>query len=202
VYLADLDAILGGIPDVSLCRELSELGLELWVDPGLRDGSDVERLGDLQDRTLVVGLETIRGPEALQQILERVGPDRMVFSVDLFGGPLLLAEGAGWASTEPLSLCRELIDLSVRRVLLLDLGRVGTGRGTGTEALLRAVRQESRSEPGLEISVGGGIAGIDQLAAARAAGASAVLLGSTLHDGRITRSMLEHLLDGSCQGPD
>jgi phosphoribosylformimino-5-aminoimidazole carboxamide ribotide isomerase len=200
LYVADLDAILGSQPNQSLYLELSELGLDLWIDAGLRDRGDATTLVSLPDVTLVVGLETVRGPEAVGQIIERAGPDRVVLSLDQREDTLLLAEGAGWSSSEPLPLCRQLIDLGIRRWLLLDLARVGTGRGTGTERMLRELR-ETALGPTLEISVGGGIAGIDEVAAARDAGAQGVLIGSTLHDGRITRPMIEGLLDGPVSDP-
>jgi phosphoribosylformimino-5-aminoimidazole carboxamide ribotide isomerase len=200
LYLADLDAILGGQPNLPLYRELSELGLDLSIDAGLRDGGDATTLVSLPDVTLVVGLETVRGPGAVRHIIERAGPDRVVLSLDQREDSLLLAEGAGWSSSEPMPLCRRLIALGVRRWLLLDLARVGTGRGTGTEQMFGELRGIANGVP-LEISVGGGIAGIDEVAAARAAGAQGVLIGSTLHDGRITRPMIERLLDGPVPDP-
>jgi phosphoribosylformimino-5-aminoimidazole carboxamide ribotide isomerase len=197
LYVADLDAILHGTPNRSLYRELSCLGLDLWIDPGLRACEDVARLADVPHATLVAGLETIRGPDTLRQVLEGLGPERVVFSLDLKRGRPLTAEGAEWSSDDPLRLCGEAVELGARQLLVLDLARVGTGRGTGSDDLLRALHQEFRSAR-LELSVGGGIAAIEEVVAARDAGASAVMLGSALHDGRITRPMLERLR----QGPD
>jgi phosphoribosylformimino-5-aminoimidazole carboxamide ribotide isomerase len=76
--------------------------------------------------------------------------------------------------------------------LLLDLSRVGTSRGTGTDDLLVRLVQE---RPGARFSVGGGISGIDEVLGFRKAGAAAVLVGSALHDGRIGRDELAQLAD-------
>jgi phosphoribosylformimino-5-aminoimidazole carboxamide ribotide isomerase len=70
----------------------------------------------------------------------------------------------------------------VSRIVLLDLARVGLGLGTGTLPLLKSLRSD---DPTLEISVGGGISGKDDLAELSDAGASCVLVASALHDGRI-----------------
>ena len=78
----------------------------------------------------------------------------------------------------------------MRRLLLLDLSRVGTGRGIGTLDLVVELR---RIDPRVEISVGGGIAGIDEVIAIRDQGAAAVLIGSALHDGRIGRQQISSL---------
>src|SRR5262245_13537065 len=63
LYLADLDAIAGRPPSVGLYRQLMELGLDLWIDPGLREAGSVTPLLDLDGRHLriIVGLETVAG---------------------------------------------------------------------------------------------------------------------------------------------
>jgi phosphoribosylformimino-5-aminoimidazole carboxamide ribotide isomerase len=66
--------------------------------------------------------------------------------------------------------------------LLLDLARVGTGKGTGTMTLLKRLRAEDSD---LEITVGGGVSHGAELLALEKAGADAVLVGSALHDGRL-----------------
>jgi len=193
LYVADLDAILGAEPNRSLYRELGSLGLDLWIDAGIEDASDARKLQDLLHVTLVLGLETIRGPKAVRRTLDLMGKDRVVLSLDLRDGAPLVADGAEWSSQEPITLGDELIALGVGRFLLLDLARVGTGRGTGTGALLRELREKAIPDQPLEVSVGGGIATIEDVSRARSSGAAAVLIGSALHDGRITRSMLDSL---------
>lgn len=182
LYLADLDAISGDGPNLALYRNLVDLGLNLWIDAGLKTRTDVEPIFHQEISAIVAGLETVQGRGALQVILDRVGPDRLVFSLDLFEGRTLRGSQQGWGTDDPLDLGLSLIALGIRRLLVLDLSRVGKRRGTGTLELISALRGAS---PAIELSVGGGIAGIDDVAQARAAGASAVLVGSALHDATI-----------------
>src|SRR5207248_1234188 len=122
--------------------------------------------------TLVVGLETVRGPAALAGIVADVAPDRLVFSLDLRAGlPMVGDDPAPWGTTDPFTLAGSVVAIGIRRLLLLDLARVGTGRGTGTLPLLARLRQV---DPDLEITVGGGIADRDDVRAMAAAGADAV----------------------------
>jgi phosphoribosylformimino-5-aminoimidazole carboxamide ribotide isomerase len=190
LYLADLGAIASGGQNHPLYSELTDLGLEIWIDAGVRSEDDLPALVENRGITLVVGLETIRGASDLKAILRLAGADRVVFSLDLFAGEPRVPPGAAWASTDPDNLACELVDLGVRRLLLLDLSRVGTGSGTGTETLLTRL---SARHPGLEISVGGGISGLEKIHAVRDQGAAAVLVGSALHDGRIGRRELDPL---------
>lgn len=199
LYIADLDAIAGMPPALSLFQAIRSLGLDLWVDAGLRDRTMLPPLLNAGISTLIVGLETVRGPVALAGIISEVGPDRLVFSLDLRAGLPLFAEGrARWGTTDPFSLARSVMTLGVRRLVLLDLARVGTGRGTGTLALLARLRELDTST---EITVGGGIADRDEVQTLERAGANNILVGSALHDGRIDSTDLAEMLR-SRKSPD
>ena len=76
----------------------------------------------------------------------------------------------------------------VRRLIILDLARVGTGRGPGTRGILDGIRQ---TLPHVEIIVGGGISDVEEIRELREAGATAVLVGSAIYEGRIGRRELE-----------
>ncbi len=182
VYLADLDAIHGAAPDWDVYRAMVALGLDLWVDAGIRDERSVVSLLDAGVSTIVAGLESLDGPAALRAVLREAGPSRVVFSLDLKNGVPIVAPGAGWVTSSPADIAEEGIEWGVERILLLDLARVGSGQGLGTLPLVSELRAE---QPQLEVSVGGGIGRAEELKAVARAGASAVLLGSALHDGRI-----------------
>jgi phosphoribosylformimino-5-aminoimidazole carboxamide ribotide isomerase len=183
LYLADLDAIAGAPPALGIYQELAEVIPTLWVDAGVRDRSDVPPLLDAGASTVVAGLETLHGPSALAEVVARTGAARIVFSLDLRAGRPLIDTSSSWGTSDPRLLAGMALALGARRLLLLDLARVGTGRGTGTIPLLRAL--VASSSPAPEIAVGGGIAGPADLPPLARAGAAAVLIGSALHDGRI-----------------
>ena len=80
--------------------------------------------------------------------------------------------------------------LGVRRLLVLDLERVGIGTGIGTEALCESIKQ---SCPGLEVWAGGGVRDAGDLSRLREAGVEAALVASALHDEAITPRQIEAL---------
>lgn len=182
LYVADLDAILGRPPALSLVRDLAGLGLETWIDAGLRDEAGVADLIEAGASRAVVGLETVAGPEGLRRAIERAGADRTVLSLDLMGGRPIVAPGADWGGDDPGQIVGEAVGLGVNTVILLDLARVGMGQGVGTlDRLGRCIRDF----PEVNWIVGGGVSGPDDLREIAGAGASAVLVGSAIHDGRI-----------------
>lgn len=187
LYLADLDAIAGAPPALKLYRRLLAESLTLQVDAGVRDLDSVEPLLDAGVSRIVAGLETLQGPDALADLNALVGPDRLIFSLDLRDGTPLFAPGADWETLDPLLLANRAISLGVQQLLLLDLTRVGTGQGLGTLPLLATLRA---AHPQVMFTVGGGISSPADLPRLAQTGASAVLIGSALLDGRIGREQL------------
>ncbi len=183
LYVADLDALEGGPPSLELYKSMSEHKMACWVDAGVRTAIDADPLLERGVECVVAGLETLRGPRALGELVARVGPSRVVFSLDHRDGASIVAEGSDWADRSPLAIARAAFDAGVRRVILLDLARVGTSRGVGKIDLPAATR---RACPGIEWIVGGGVRGVEDLDELARAGVAAALVGSALHDGRIS----------------
>lgn len=181
IYLADLDAIAGSPPAGALYAAIVALGIRLWVDAGVFDRDSLPPLLDSGVATVVVGLETVRGPGALAGVVEAAGADRVLFSLDLRDGRPLVETADAWGTDEPLAIADRAIEAGCSRLLLLDLARVGTGQGPGELDLLDALAHR----PGLELGLAGGVRGPADLHACADAGASFVLVGSALHDGTL-----------------
>jgi phosphoribosylformimino-5-aminoimidazole carboxamide ribotide isomerase len=182
LYLADLDAIGGAAPCRGIYADLRREGFRLQVDAGIRQVRDVDHLREAGVETIVAGLETLAGLDVLGELARELG-SRLVFSLDLRQGqPVVTREQASSRA-----LAQRAVELGVKRILVLDLARVGEGQGPGTEELCADL---VCAHPGVEISAGGGIRGREDLARLRQAGVAAVLVASALHDGRLTREDL------------
>jgi phosphoribosylformimino-5-aminoimidazole carboxamide ribotide isomerase len=180
LYIADLDAIAGKPPSLSLFTELQHLGFRLWVDAGVSDAASAQSLITAGIDTVVVGLETVAGPQVLAALCnDHAG--RIVFSLDLRQG-VPLGDITAWKSTNARAIADQAVQLGVRRILLLDLARVGMSTGTGTDLLAQEL---IAAYPDLEIAVGGGVRDAADLRRLKAMGVQAVLVASALHDGRI-----------------
>jgi phosphoribosylformimino-5-aminoimidazole carboxamide ribotide isomerase len=184
LYIADLDAIAGSRPNFALYQQLVELGLDVWIDAGLRDVESLVPLLEIAPPswTLVAGLETVKGPAALSAVLDHGGAERILFSLDLFDEQPRIFAGADWSTADSMGIALEAVHAGARQLLLIDLARVGTGRGLGTDGLMARIRGAA---PGITLCVGGGISSIEEVLRLRVAGARGVLVSSALHDGRI-----------------
>jgi phosphoribosylformimino-5-aminoimidazole carboxamide ribotide isomerase len=183
LYLADLDAIEGGEPDWETYRALLALGVRLWIDAGLSTTRRAGAMAELPAEVtgVVAGLESLPKPAMLAEMLAVVGPERLIFSLDLKAGKPL-ARCARWRDFTPLQIAEHALAAGVRRVILLDLARVGNAAGAGTEALCQAVRARA---PHIELVAGGGVRDRCDLERLAAADCDAALVASALHRGQL-----------------
>lgn len=187
-YVADLDAIQGGDLQRDELRELVAVAAPsgLLVDAGTAQAAPALEVLALGARAVVVGLETLRRFGDLAGIVAAAGPDRVIFSLDLrLGRPLLLeATARALSELRPEELAALAVHAGVQSLLVLDVGRVGTGGGVDLE-LLRLLR---RRLPLARLLSGGGVAEAADLERVRDAGCDAVLVATALHTGRIGQS--------------
>ncbi len=182
LYVADLDAIAGDrdVHEAVLVR-LVDAGFRLLLDSGITCAHDARRAGETGADRIVVGLETCAGPEALAEILQQLGADRVLFSLDLMRGQPLLPPGtAGWQELTPPEIVSEVFAAGVGSLIVLDLAGVGVGGGLPTLSLCREIRNRF---PSHELLTGGGIAASEHLEDARSAGIDGLLVASALHQG-------------------
>ncbi|HEU4525482.1 MAG TPA: HisA/HisF-related TIM barrel protein [Gemmatimonadales bacterium] len=186
-YVADLDAIQGGELQRGRLRELAATAspCSLLVDGGVHSAAGVHDVMTLGAAAAIVGLETLARLELLVAAVAAAPPGRVVFSLDLRLGKLVLSPEATSAwPREPEPLASAAVDAGVGALLVLDVGRVGTGGGVDLE-LLRRLR---RRHPHVRLLAGGGVADAEDLRRLAEAGCDGALVATALHTGRIGQS--------------
>jgi phosphoribosylformimino-5-aminoimidazole carboxamide ribotide isomerase len=181
IYLADLDAILHGSPNLDVVRSLADAGFSLIVDAGLRRFEDAAHIVAAGAQQLVAGLETLAGPAELSRLVGHFGSAAVVFSLDLCEGRPM-GDPSLWKNADPIGITRQAVDAGCTRLIVLDLGSVGTAAGLPTMPLCGEIRQ---TWPDATIISGGGIRGIDDLRRLDPAIVDGVLVASALHNGAV-----------------
>ncbi len=186
MYVADLDAITRQHRLSSAVLELlMQSTVPVWLDAGLGPQFDILDLPPVPRLRPVIGFETCRTPDFLRDFLFTPGTQTIAFSIDLENGTLIGNYG-GWGmrdAHDAIGLARSVMELGIRTLIVLDIARVGTGTGSGTEPLLKAIRSEF---PAVELIAGGGVKTWEDVDRLGEAGADGVLVASALHDGTIT----------------
>jgi phosphoribosylformimino-5-aminoimidazole carboxamide ribotide isomerase len=162
-------------------RPFAERGCRVLVDAGLRCATDARPILDAGAWGVVAATETLRSTDELRALIAAMGPERVVLSLDLRNGRLV-GEVSVWGDHDPAAAVATTVGYGVRRVIVLDLARVGTGIGIGTEVLCARIRAQF---PDVELIAGGGVRTRDDVERAATAGADAVLVASGLHDGTL-----------------
>ena len=174
LYVADLDAIQGGAPQLPVLLELldAQPGLCLWLDAGFADAAAVRALraglGPAAARVRpVYGSESLASAAALDEVAQ--DPSAILSLDSRLERPI--DPSGSWQRPQAWP----------RTVIVMTLDRVGAGSGPdlGTFARLRALAPD-RTWIGA-----GGVRDAHDLRAATASGAAGWLVASALHDGTL-----------------
>ena len=176
LYIADLDAIAGGVEDDAAVRAIAETGAGLWLDAGVSTVAQATRALARGATRVVLGLETLTSFDALREIAEAITPDSVAFSLDLRDGhPITDQESLRGLPIDVIAA--RAADAGARSVIVLDVARVGSGRGID----LAAVETVKRAIPDVTLLAGGGVRGADDLRDLAAIGCDGVLVATALH---------------------
>ena len=186
LYLADLDAILGKSANFALYQRIhAKNNLVFMVDAGVAEVTIAEKLLKAGVSEIVIGTETLRSLEFVNQAVKSFGEDRVVVSEDLKRGKVMrVSENV--KSMSPVLLGQKLEEIGVGQIILLDLDRVGTERGANVE-VLKDVLEKTK----VKVLAGGGIRSFQDLENLRKLGASGALVATALHNGKLEVNVLK-----------
>ncbi|WP_426664172.1 1-(5-phosphoribosyl)-5-[(5-phosphoribosylamino)methylideneamino]imidazole-4-carboxamide isomerase [Rhodanobacter aciditrophus] len=187
LHLVDLDgARSGSLDNLSVIEAVAHDGMQVQAGGGVREDADLRRLFDAGVARVVVGSVAIRDPERVAGWLRGYGADRFTLALDTrrIDGRWSLPS-AGWTETE----ARTLDELApwytaqgARHLLCTDIDRDGMLAGFN----LDLYRHLAGTVPQLAVQASGGVRSLDDIRAAREAGARGVILGRALLEGRFT----------------
>lgn len=187
LHIVDLDgARSGSLDNLQVIEQMAAAGLKVQAGGGVRAEADLQRLFDAGVSRVVLGSVAIREPEAVAAWLAQYGAERLTLALDT----RLIDErwalpSAGWTELES----RGLDELApwyagrgARHLLCTDIDRDGMLAGFNLELY----RHLAVTVPGLAVQASGGVRSLDDIRAAREAGALGVILGRALLEGRFS----------------
>lgn len=181
LYVADLDALTGGSLQRPALSAIAAIGAPMLLDAGVTSADEARRALELGAARTIVALETLPDFGHLRDVCGAIGGEHVAFSLDLRDGVPVIASGAAIAVESPAAIAARAIDAGVGTIIVIDLARVGTGRGLDVE-LLASVRDATR---GSSLLAGGGTRGVADLERLAELGCDGALIATALHDGRI-----------------
>ncbi len=179
VYIADLDRLQHQGDNFELIKEISGI-TRTMVDIGAQNMNDVEKCATIAD-TVILGTET-----ASLDLIEKSAirfPGRINVSIDMKNGKVLARDRN--MEIGPVDLVKRFNDHDIRDIIILDLGRVGTGAGIDLDFLKDIARVSFH-----DVLVGGGIKDMDDIKALEGIGISGALVATAVHSGNIPADLI------------
>jgi len=180
LHVVDLDAARGTGDNQAVIESIvGRHDLKVQVAGGIRTAEAVDHWIGAGAHSIVMGTAAVRDPHLLERCARR-HPARILTALDVRDDK---AAVSGWTETEPVmmgALLSRWDRLPLAGVILTCIDRDGTLSGPDLVTLGRA-----RSMTGLPVQYSGGVSSLEDIAKVAATGASAVILGKALYEGRI-----------------
>ena len=184
VHFVDLDRAYGRGDNRDLTRTvLATGGVRVQVGGGISTEAAIDELLAWGAARVVAGGGAVVDGKVVDRLLARHGAERIAFGIDARNGQFaprasgpVLAPGIGTTD-----LARRLRTQGARTVVYTDVSRDGTLEGPDL-AGARALDDQDQ----LDVIVSGGIASLDDLRAARAAGLAGAIVGRALLEAKFT----------------
>ena len=181
LYIADIDAIIDCSSNFDQLKQIVEkINVALMVDAGVTSLERAYQLLETGVAKIVVGTETLSSKNFIVDMLKRFGRDRILVSLDLKDGKVLVQPSFS-GPVEPIQLLKEFKSLGLSEVIVLDLSRVGSREGVDFDFLKKIIE-----ETGFDIYIGGGVRDLKDLNDLKKIGVVGVLIGTSLHTGKIS----------------
>ncbi len=181
VHFVDLDRAFGRGDNRELARRfLTAAAVPVQVGGGLRSEDAIDEMLSWGAARVVIGTKAATDPALVERLLARHGPERLVVGIDAKNGQVAVR---GWTEVFDLTvpeLARRVHAQGARTVIYTDVARDGMLSGPDVPGA------RTLAELGLDVIVSGGVASLDDLRSARAAGLAGAIVGRALYEGRFT----------------
>jgi len=182
LHIVDLDAAKTGVPVhaemITAIRR--QTGLKIQTGGGIRNLAHVRTL--LEDAgidRIVLGTAAVRDRQFTEQVLA-LYPDRVAIGIDARDGEVSVDGWTQGSGLKALDFARMMAAAGARLAIFTDISRDGMLTGSATESV-----QEMVEASGLEIIASGGIGSWADIEAVRLTGASGVIVGKAIYEGKV-----------------
>ncbi len=179
-YVADLDAIQTGAPPSLLVSALAECGTSLAVDAGVSTVAEAEAVLALGATRVIIGLESLTDLKMLEPLVDAIGTDRLIFSLDLRDGRPV---GPAAANLHPMHVVDSVLRIGLHHLIVLEFTNIGSSRGVQTASFCHSVK-DRRAD--VILWTGGGVRDVADLMRLQLNRLDGAMVASALHDGKIT----------------
>lgn len=190
LHLVDLD----GAKDTSkrqlkvIAELIKNTPIPIEIGGGIRTKKDVEDLINIGAERVVIGSTAVKEPETVKAWMQEFGAEHIVLALDInidpVSGKRFIAV-KGWqenSSTTIEELIEDFSSVGLKHVLCTDISRDGTLKGSNVQLYAYLHKQF----PEINFIASGGIGSLADVLNVRDSGATNVVLGRALLEGKFT----------------
>lgn len=182
IHVIDLDAAMDEGENLEYIRKIvKNSDLEVQVGGGVRSVEKVENLLNFGVDDVIIGTTAFRSPDVFERILESVEGKNIFVALDAKGGKVVVK---GWKeSTEKgvLETAKELEDKGVGGFLFTNVDVEGRLEGLDAKMVKNLVQTVD-----IPVFAAGGVKSIKDIKKAKKAGASGVIVGTAIYEGKLS----------------
>ena len=180
LHIVDLDATLGLGSNLSIIKKIIEnISIPVEIAGGLRDESIVMDAAHISKR-IVIGTLAFKDKEILKKLLEKLGSEKIVISVDHKDGKIVTH---GWQKGTDIDLIdsiKDFLAMGFTEFLLTNVNRDGTLEGPDLEFLEKACNLNAN------VIASGGISNGKDVENVKEKNPFGVILGKALYENKIS----------------
>ena len=181
LHVVDLDATLGTGSNLQTIQKIAEsVSIPIEAAGGLRTREIIEDALRFSSK-VVIGTLAFKNKKILEEVSQKFGKERIVISADQLNGKIVIS---GWTESTGIELnegIESFVRLGYSQFLITTVERDGTLHGPDLDSL-----QKSCNIKNVNVIASGGISNLQDIVNVKKCGASGVILGKALYDGKIS----------------
>ena len=181
LHVVDLDATLGTGSNLQIIQKIAEsVSIPIEAAGGLRTKEIIENALRFSSK-VVLGTLAFKNKKILDEVSQKFGKERIVISADQLNGKIVIS---GWTESTGIELnegIENFVRLGYSQFLITTVERDGTLHGPDLDSL-----QKSCNIKNVNVIASGGISNLQDIVNVKKCGASGVILGKALYDGKIS----------------
>jgi phosphoribosylformimino-5-aminoimidazole carboxamide ribotide isomerase len=181
IHVVDLDATLGSGSNLQIIKNIAhEVSIPIYAAGGLRNEKTISDAISFADK-VVIGTFAFKNRENLPEIISKFGKEKIIISADQQNGKIVIN---GWRQSTGIDLIsgiEDFLKIGLSEFLLTSVDRDGTLQGPDIDSLSKACKIKNTM-----IIASGGISNLEDIVAVKKCGATGVILGKALYDGKIS----------------
>lgn len=181
IHMVDLDAARTGIPaNHSIIAEVAaKSGLRVQTGGGIRNMETLDRVLDSNVARAVLGTSAVKDKAFTEKAVAKYG-NRIAIGIDAKNGEVAIDGWTNKSGMNVLDFAKTMESIGVQTIIYTDISRDGMLQGTENKGIQLLVEETS-----LSVIASGGIGTLDDVLDAKSTGASGVIIGKALYEGKV-----------------